>query len=86
MERGARWAKVRGVPKKSDTTECVSTREFKDVGGGHQPGRYCEIIVMYDTGILDLDHENDFELMQVIAKHLYETKPEFAEVYEHLLK
>ena len=55
------------------------------IGKNHLNG-YCEIIVMYDTGILDLDHENDFELMQVIAKHLYETKPEFAEVYEHLLK
>ena len=29
---------------------------------------YCEIIEMYDTGILDLDHENDFELMEEIGR------------------
>ncbi len=45
---------------------------------------YCECIHMYDTGILDLDHENDYELMQVIAAYLYENKPEFAEVREHI--
>lgn len=45
---------------------------------------YCECIHMYDTGILDLDHENDFELMEVIAKYLFEKKAEFAEIYEHI--
>lgn len=45
---------------------------------------YCEIVEMYDTGILDLDHENDFELMEVIAKHLIEKYPGFREVYEHI--
>ena len=24
---------------------------------------YCEMVEMYDTGILDLDHEKDFELI-----------------------
>lgn len=47
---------------------------------------YCECIFMYDTGILDLDHENDFELMEVIAKYLFETKPEFGEIYHNLEK
>lgn len=46
---------------------------------------YCEIIKMFDTGILDLDHENDFELMQVIAKYLYENYQEFNAVREHAL-
>lgn len=45
---------------------------------------YCEIIKMYDTGILDLDHENDFELMEVIAKYLFEKMPSFGEVREHI--
>ena len=31
---------------------------------------YCEAVEMDDTGILDLDHENDFELMEVIAEYL----------------
>lgn len=37
----------------------------------------CGIIEMMDTGILDLDHENDFELMQVVAKYLFEMKEEY---------
>lgn len=47
---------------------------------------YCEIIKMYDTAILDLDHENDFELMQVIAKYIYEKYDEFNEIREHAMK
>lgn len=41
---------------------------------------YCEVIMMYDTGILDLDHENDFELMEVIAEHLFKSNEEFGEI------
>lgn len=43
----------------------------------------CEIIHMYDTGILDLDHENDFELMEILAEYLFEKKENFAEVYKN---
>ncbi len=39
-----------------------------------------EIIEMYDTGILDLDHEHDIELMEVIAKYLFENNREFEEI------
>lgn len=45
---------------------------------------YCEIIKMYDTGILDLDCENDFELMEVIAQHLYKKEMSFAEIKRNL--
>lgn len=45
---------------------------------------YCEVIKMYDTGILDLDHENDFELMEVIARYLFETNSEFREIRENI--
>lgn len=41
---------------------------------------YCEVIEMYDTGVLDLDHENDFELMEVIADYLFKSKKEFDEI------
>lgn len=44
----------------------------------------CEIIEMQDTGILDLDHEGDFELMQVIAKYLYESDPKYSEIRENI--
>lgn len=45
---------------------------------------YVECIEMYDTGILDLDHVNDFELMEVIAKYLYGKNEEFAEIYQNI--
>lgn len=45
---------------------------------------YCEVIEMYDTGILDLDHENDFELMEVIAKYLFEEYHDFGEIRDNI--
>lgn len=47
-----------------------------DILDGH-----CEIIEMLDTGILDLDHINDFELMEVIAKYLFEKNNDYREIY-----
>lgn len=57
--------------------------EFIKTGKGVLDG-YCEVIKMYDTGILDLDHVNDFELMEVIAKYLFENREEFKNVYTFL--
>lgn len=45
---------------------------------------YCEIVEMYDTGILDLDHENDFELMEVIAEHLFHKIDGFKMLYDNI--
>lgn len=56
---------------------------YLETGKGVLDG-YCECIYMYDTGILDLDHENDFELMEVIAGHLFRTRKEFGEIYENI--
>lgn len=52
-------------------------------GGGFNNG-YQAIIEMYDTAVLDLDHENDFELMEVIADYLYKKYPEFNEIRENI--
>lgn len=57
--------------------------EFLKAGKGVLEG-YCECIHMYDTGILDLDHENDFELMQVIADYLFHKKEKFREIYVNI--
>ena len=38
------------------------------------------VTTMMDTGILDIDREEDFRLMEVIAAHLYANYPEFAQV------
>ena len=42
------------------------------------------MVKMQDTGILDLDHENDFTLMEVIAKWLYENNKEYNAIYENI--
>jgi CMP-N,N'-diacetyllegionaminic acid synthase len=47
---------------------------------------YCEIIKMTDTGVLDLDRETDFELMEVVAKYLFERKKAFAVIYENIVR
>lgn len=52
-------------------------------GGGVLDG-YCEMIEMDDTGVLDLDHENDFELMEIIAEYLFGKDPEFAEIRNNI--
>lgn len=57
--------------------------EFLEKGMGVLEG-YCEIVEMYDTGILDLDHENDFELMSVIAEYLFRSYEGFREIYENI--
>lgn len=45
---------------------------------------YCEVVEMYDTGILDLDHENDFELMEVIADYLFKNNNDFRKVRDNI--
>ncbi len=57
--------------------------EFLETGKGVLDG-YCEIVEMFDTGILDLDYENDFELMEVVAEYLFEKRAEFREVRENI--
>jgi CMP-N,N'-diacetyllegionaminic acid synthase len=44
----------------------------------------CEIIEMYDTAVLDLDHPQDFELMEVIATYLFDRRPDFDALRKHL--
>lgn len=41
----------------------------------------CDAIVMKDTGILDIDSEEDYELMQVVAKYLYDNTDAFKESF-----
>lgn len=57
--------------------------EFLRSGKKMFDGR-CGVIQMMDTGILDLDHENDFELMQVIAKWLSKNFSAFGEIFGEL--
>jgi len=58
--------------------------EYLRSGKGVLEG-YVECIEMYDTGILDLDHKNDYELMQVIAEYLFKTNIEFQRIYDNIV-
>ncbi len=42
----------------------------------------CDAILMADTGVLDIDSEEDYELMQVIARYLFEKKPAYKEIFD----
>lgn len=42
----------------------------------------CDAILMADTGILDIDSEEDYELMQVIARYLFEKKQAYKEIFD----
>lgn len=44
----------------------------------------CDVIKMLDTAVLDLDNENDFEFMQVIAAYLFEKYPDYLEVRKNI--
>lgn len=56
---------------------------FLSSGKGVLDG-YSEIIIMNDTGFLDLDREGDFELMEVIAGYLFKTQRRYDEIKEHI--
>lgn len=43
-----------------------------------------DLYPMEDTGILDIDSEEDFELMQVVAQYLYRSRPAFAQVRDNV--
>ena len=45
----------------------------------------CDAVIMKDTGILDIDSEEDYELMQVIAEYLFEKDTNFQQIYQKIL-
>ncbi|AUM96500.1 TPA: acylneuraminate cytidylyltransferase family protein [Clostridium botulinum] len=59
--------------------------EFLESGKGIFEGK-CDVIKMLDTAVLDLDHENDFHLMQVIAEYLFQEYPAFKEIRDNINK
>ena len=42
----------------------------------------CDAIIMKDTGILDIDSEEDYELMQVIAQYFYDNYLQYKEIMQ----
>lgn len=56
---------------------------FLESGKGIFDGK-CEVIEMMDTGILDIDSEADYELMQVIADYIFQKYTNFDIVRENI--
>ncbi|WP_287621487.1 acylneuraminate cytidylyltransferase family protein [Parabacteroides sp.] len=46
----------------------------------------CDAVIMDDSGILDIDSEEDYYLMQVIANYLFENVDKYKEIYTEILK
>ena len=46
---------------------------------------HCDAVVMEDTGILDIDSEEDYDLMQVIATYLFNNVDGYKEVYNEAI-
>lgn len=46
---------------------------------------HCDAIVMEDTGVLDIDSEEDYELMQVVATYLFNHVDGYKEIYDKVL-
>ena len=61
----------------------VYSRDFLHKNIGLFDGK-CDAYKMFDTGVLDLDHEGDMVLMEVIAKYLFENNEEFKEIYDNI--
>lgn len=59
--------------------------EFLESNKGIFEGK-CDVIKMLDTAVLDLDYEIDFELMQIIAKHLFDKYPTFESIKDNIEK
>lgn len=56
---------------------------FLESGKGIFEGK-CDVIRMTDTGILDIDCENDFELMQIIAAYMIDKDPELDSIRKNI--
>lgn len=56
---------------------------FLESGKGIFDGKI-DVIKMLDTAVLDLDHKNDFELMEVIGEYLFKRYANFREIRNHI--
>ncbi|OKP85817.1 CMP-N-acetylneuraminic acid synthetase [Paenibacillus helianthi] len=56
---------------------------FLESGKGIFEGK-CDVIKMMDTAVLDIDNENDFELMEVIAEYLFRSHEEMSVVRDNI--
>ena len=46
----------------------------------------CDVFEMFDTGILDIDSEEDYQMMEIIGSHLYKNDASFGAVRDQIRK
>ncbi len=74
------------VPKTYDMNASIYVYESRFLSERSAPRLFDgknTIIKMRDTAVLDIDSEEDFELMEVIVRHLLESWPAFKSVYNN---
>lgn len=59
--------------------ECLSDEKLQTLFEGP-----CGIVEMIDTGVLDIDSDADFELMEVVAKYFMNKDIEFKEILDNI--
>jgi CMP-N,N'-diacetyllegionaminic acid synthase len=57
--------------------------EFLNSGKAIFEGK-CDVIKMVDTAVLDIDNENDFELMEIIAEYLFAHNEEMKTIKDNI--
>lgn len=57
--------------------------QFLESGRGIFEGK-CDVIWMMDTAVLDLDHQSDLELMQVLAEYLFQQNENMSKVLRNM--
>ncbi len=57
--------------------------EFLNGGKAIFEGK-CEVIKMMDTAVLDIDSENDFDFMEIIAEYLFAQNEEMKKIQENI--
>jgi CMP-N,N'-diacetyllegionaminic acid synthase len=62
----------------------VYKADFVEQGTAIFKGK-CGITLMEDQGVIDLDTERDFELMEVIAQYLVRTNPDYKKLFDTAL-
>lgn len=72
------------APKVYDMNASIYVYERRYLLGDNLQTHKNGIIEMRDTAVLDIDSEEDFELMELVAGYFLKKEPGFAEIYQHI--
>lgn len=78
---GARYTTRQQAPVCYDMNASIYAYDRAYLLNGNAFDRKAVVWEMKDTGVLDIDSEEDLELMEVIGKYYFENKEEYKEIY-----